>query len=47
MFLKGKVQAEISLVTAEEAEKNPVGRGREGPQALDEPKFVEIYYFLK
>ncbi|CAF3950318.1 unnamed protein product [Rotaria sordida] len=33
----GKVEAEFTLLTAEEAEKNPVGKGREGPQPLDEP----------
>ncbi|CAF3351971.1 unnamed protein product [Rotaria sp. Silwood1] len=36
-LLGGKVEAEFSLLTAEEAEKNPVGKGREGPQPLDEP----------
>jgi hypothetical protein len=38
------VEAEFSLVTGEEAKKNPVGRRREEPQALSEPKFV--FYFL-
>ncbi|CAF4451127.1 unnamed protein product [Rotaria sp. Silwood2] len=36
-LLGGKVEAEFSLLTAEEAEKNSVGKGREGPQPLDEP----------
>ncbi|UJR24822.1 hypothetical protein I4U23_006197 [Adineta vaga] len=36
-LLGGKVEAELCLVTAEEAEQNPVGKGREGPQPLDEP----------
>ncbi|CAF1117580.1 unnamed protein product [Adineta ricciae] len=36
-LLGGKVEAELYLVTAEEAEQNPVGKGREGPQPLDEP----------
>ncbi|CAF1533276.1 unnamed protein product, partial [Rotaria sordida] len=33
----GKLEAEFSLVTAEEAEKNPVGKAREAPQPLAEP----------
>ncbi|CAF3717062.1 unnamed protein product [Rotaria sordida] len=36
-LLGGKVEAEFCLLRAEEAEKNPVGIGREAPQALDEP----------
>ncbi|CAF4767027.1 unnamed protein product [Rotaria sp. Silwood1] len=36
-LLGGKLETEISLVTAEEAEKNPVGKAREAPQPLDEP----------
>ncbi len=43
MFEKGKVEAEFSLVTAEEAEQNPVGKAREPPQPLEEPKFVSIF----
>ncbi len=31
---------EFSLVTAEDAEKSPVGRAHEGPSPLEEPKFV-------
>jgi hypothetical protein len=42
-FFKGKVEAEFSLVTAEEAEANPVGKGREAPQPLPEPKFVLFF----
>lgn len=41
-FFQGKVEAEFSLLTAEEAERNPVGQGREAPQPLDEPKFVDL-----
>ncbi|CAF1244784.1 unnamed protein product [Rotaria sordida] len=37
ILLGGKVEAEFTLLTAEEAEKNPVGEGREGPQPLEEP----------
>lgn len=36
-FVKGKVNAEFSLVSGEEAEKNPVGKAREGPSPLSEP----------
>ena len=33
------MEAEFSLVRAEDAEKNPVGKAREGPSPLEEPKF--------
>uniref|UniRef100_A0AAR2KPC0 Fer-1 like family member 6 n=1 Tax=Pygocentrus nattereri TaxID=42514 RepID=A0AAR2KPC0_PYGNA len=33
----GKVEAEFHLVTAEEAEKNPVGRARKEPEPLEKP----------
>uniref|UniRef100_H2Z079 C2 domain-containing protein n=1 Tax=Ciona savignyi TaxID=51511 RepID=H2Z079_CIOSA len=33
----GKVEAEISLLTAEEAEKNPAGYGRDEPDPLEKP----------
>ncbi|UJR23948.1 hypothetical protein I4U23_026916 [Adineta vaga] len=36
-LLGGKIEAEISLLTFEEAQKNPVGKAREAPQPLDEP----------
>lgn len=36
--LTGKVEAEIHLLTKEEAEKNPVGLGRNEPDALEKPK---------
>uniref|UniRef100_A0A4X2KXZ5 C2 domain-containing protein n=1 Tax=Vombatus ursinus TaxID=29139 RepID=A0A4X2KXZ5_VOMUR len=35
--LTGKVEAELHLVTAEEAEKNPVGKARKEPEPLDKP----------
>ncbi|XP_061547609.1 fer-1-like protein 6 [Phycodurus eques] len=35
--LTGKVEAEFHLVTAEEAEKNPVGRARKEPDPLPKP----------
>lgn len=38
---QGKVEAEIHLLTAEEAEKNPVGLGRNEPEPLEKPKLVE------
>ncbi|CAF95920.1 unnamed protein product, partial [Tetraodon nigroviridis] len=33
----GKVEAELQLVTLEQAEANPVGRARKEPEALDKP----------
>ncbi|KAM9850875.1 fer-1-like protein 6 isoform 2-T2 [Aulostomus maculatus] len=35
--LTGKVEAEFHLVTAEEADKNPVGRARKEPEPLPKP----------
>ncbi|KAK2849906.1 hypothetical protein Q7C36_008689 [Tachysurus vachellii] len=35
--LTGKVEAEFHLITAEEAEKNPVGRARKEPEPLEKP----------
>ncbi|KAF5278108.1 hypothetical protein FQR65_LT03624 [Abscondita terminalis] len=35
--LTGKVEAELHLLTKEEAEKNPVGYGRNEPEPLDKP----------
>ncbi|XP_031569345.1 otoferlin-like [Actinia tenebrosa] len=35
--LAGKVEAELELLTQEEAEKKPAGRAREDPQALEKP----------
>lgn len=37
-FLQGKVEAELHLLTAEEAEKNPVGLARNEPEPLEKPK---------
>ncbi|GBN60970.1 Otoferlin [Araneus ventricosus] len=42
--LTGKIEAEIRLLTQEEAEKNPAGRGRKGPDALEEPKRPETSF---
>lgn len=36
--LKGKVEAELHLLTGEEAEKSPVGEGRNEPEPLEKPK---------
>lgn len=36
--LTGKVEAEIHLLTKEEAEQNPAGHGRNEPDALEKPK---------
>lgn len=38
LSLQGKVEAELHLVTAEEAEKSPVGLGRNEPDPLEKPK---------
>ncbi|KAF8769949.1 Otoferlin like protein [Argiope bruennichi] len=38
--LTGKIEAEIQLLTREEAEKTPAGRGRKGPDPLEEPNSV-------
>lgn len=38
-LLQGKVEAEIELLTSEEAEKRPVGEGRNAPEPLDKPKY--------
>ncbi|CAF4734118.1 unnamed protein product, partial [Rotaria magnacalcarata] len=46
-LLGGKLEAEFLLVTAEEAEKSPVGKAREAPQPLEEPKFVLMFIFMK
>lgn len=39
-FVQGKVEAEIHLLTKEEAEKNPAGFGRNEPDPLEKPKSV-------
>jgi len=38
--LQGKLEAELTLMTAEEAEKNPAGYGRDEPDPLEKPKYV-------
>lgn len=38
--LTGKVEAEIHLLTKEEAEQNPAGLGRNEPDALEKPKYA-------
>ena len=35
--ITGKVEAELHLITAEEAEKSPVGLGRDEPEPLEKP----------
>ena len=37
LMLQGKVEAELFLVTSDEAEKTPAGLGREEPSALEKP----------
>ncbi|XP_061689432.1 fer-1-like protein 4 isoform X2 [Syngnathoides biaculeatus] len=36
-LLMGKVEAELQLLTSDQAEANPVGRGRKEPEPLDKP----------
>ena len=38
VFSQGKVEAELHLLTSEEAEKSPVGEGRNEPEPLEKPK---------
>lgn len=45
--IQGKVEAEFHLVTAEEAEKNPVGKARKEPEPLEKPKWVGAYSLNK
>ena len=35
--LQGKVEAEMILMTNDEAEKSPAGLGRDDPNALEKP----------
>ncbi|KAB1258164.1 Fer-1-like protein 6 [Camelus dromedarius] len=44
--LTGKVEAEFHLVTAEEAEKNPVGKARKEPEPLAKPKNYKKYIII-
>lgn len=37
-FPQGKVEAELHLLTAEEAEKSPAGLARNEPDPLEKPK---------
>ena len=37
---QGKVEAELHLMSAEEAEKHPAGAGRNEPDPLEKPKYV-------
>lgn len=36
--MQGKVEAELHLMTSEEAEKHPAGLGRNEPDPLEKPK---------
>lgn len=38
MIFQGKVEAELHLLSKEEAEKNPAGLGRNEPDPLDKPQ---------
>uniref|UniRef100_A0A8C9S2Z7 Otoferlin n=1 Tax=Scleropages formosus TaxID=113540 RepID=A0A8C9S2Z7_SCLFO len=44
MVLTGKVEAELHLMTAEEAEKNPVGLGRNEPDPLEKPNRPDMSF---
>uniref|UniRef100_H3ANS5 C2 domain-containing protein n=1 Tax=Latimeria chalumnae TaxID=7897 RepID=H3ANS5_LATCH len=47
-ILTGKVEAELHLVTEEEADKNPVGLGRNAPEPLEKPNrpdmLLSVFY---
>ena len=43
---QGKVEAELRLLTLEEAEKSPAGKGRADPEGLPEPKYVFFEVFI-
>ena len=43
--LAGKVEAELELLSQEEAEKAPAGLAREEPQPLEKPKYVYNHWF--
>ena len=38
LFLQGKVEAELHLLTQEDAEKHAAGAARNEPDPLDKPK---------
>lgn len=38
------MEAELQLVTLEQAEANPVGRARKEPEPLDKPKYCVHYH---
>ena len=47
---QGKVEAELHLLSVEEAEKHPAGLGRSEPEPLEKPKSVSlliVFVFLK
>lgn len=37
--IQGKVELEMSILQAEEAEEQPAGKGRDPPQELPPPKY--------
>lgn len=39
------MEAELHLLTQEEAEKNPTGQGRNEPDPLEKPKYVQCFSF--
>ena len=39
IIFKGKVEAELQLLSSDDAEKHPAGLGREEPEPLEKPKY--------
>ncbi len=44
-IMQGKVEVELVLVTKEDAESKPVGKGRDEPEPLEAPKFAQLLSF--
>ncbi len=40
IYIQGKVEAELHLLSADDAEKHPAGLARSEPDPLDKPKYV-------
>lgn len=48
-MFQGMVDLELNLLTSMEAERSPVGRGRNEPDALPPPLYVSLFllFFIK
>ena len=44
--VQGKVEADLILVTKEEATERPVGKARDEPEPLEAPKYANCPKFL-